>query len=130
MEISSARLIWLISSATRCATGAREVTHGQEALAARPAVTEARPAVTEARPAVTEAWLAAAVAGTASSAASAAARTSRPFLHFDKVWQTRATMITLSSGSDVSPVVDHVTQQELTHGSPDRKRRPGLFRAF
>src|SRR3954452_10394946 len=41
MEISSVRLIWAISWATRWATGAREVTHGHEALAARLAATEA-----------------------------------------------------------------------------------------
>jgi hypothetical protein len=34
MVISSARVIWLISWATRCETGARDVTHGQVALAA------------------------------------------------------------------------------------------------
>ena len=66
MVILSARLIWLISWATRWAMGAREVTHGHEVLAA------AR---------VAEAWLAAAVAGTASSPASAAAASSRPFLY-------------------------------------------------
>jgi hypothetical protein len=64
MEISSARLIRAINWATRCATGAREVTHGQEALAARGAAAEA--------------WLTAAVAGTANKAASAAAVTTRP----------------------------------------------------
>jgi hypothetical protein len=75
MVILSARLIWLISWATRCAMGAWEVTHGQEVLAV-------------ARFVLTEAWLAAAVAGTASSAASAAARTSRDLRHLDRNWQT------------------------------------------
>ena len=69
MVISSARLIWLISCATRCATGALEVTHGHEVPAAAW---------------VTEAWLVAAMTGTASSAASAAAASSRPFLY---LWQ-------------------------------------------
>src|SRR5258705_366934 len=36
MVILSARLIWLISWATRCAMGALEVTHGQDVLAAAP----------------------------------------------------------------------------------------------
>jgi hypothetical protein len=34
MLISSSRVIWPISWATRCETGARDVTHGQVALAA------------------------------------------------------------------------------------------------
>jgi glycosyltransferase involved in cell wall biosynthesis len=34
MVISSARVIWLISWATRCETGACEVTHGHEAASA------------------------------------------------------------------------------------------------
>ena len=66
--ILSARLIWLISWATRWAMGAREVTHGQAVLAV-------------ARFAFSEAWLAAAVAGTASSPASTAAASNRPFLY-------------------------------------------------
>ena len=66
MVILSARVIWLISCATRCEMGAVEVTHGHEVLAAAW---------------VAEAWLAAAVAGTASSPASTAAASSRPFLY-------------------------------------------------
>ena len=70
MVILSARLIWLISWATRCAMGAWEVTHGQEVLAAA----RLAPAAYS-RPG----WRAA-VAGTASSAASAAA--GRPAVPF------------------------------------------------
>jgi hypothetical protein len=87
MVISSARLIWLISWATRCETGARDVTHGQVALAAG------------------EAWLpvaaAAAVAGTASSTTATPAVSKRDFL--DKTRQTRVLSITLSSGSGLIP---------------------------
>jgi hypothetical protein len=85
MVISSARLIWLISWATRCETGARDVTHGQVVLAAE----------------FTEAGLAAAVAGTASSAVTAPAVSSRDFL--DKTRQARVLSITLSSGSGLIP---------------------------
>jgi hypothetical protein len=86
MVISSARLIWLISWATRCEMGARDVTHGHEALAA------------EVSEALAEAWPAAAVASTASSAATTPAVSNRVFL--DKTRQARALPITLSSGSD------------------------------
>ena len=87
MLISSARLIWLISWATRCEMGACDVTHGHEAPAA------------EVSEALAEAWLAAAVAGTASTAAATTpAVSNRAFL--DKTRQARALSITLSSGSD------------------------------
>ena len=72
MLISSARLIWLISWATRCETGACDVTHGHEAASADVSA---------------EAWLAAAVAGTASSTTAAQAVSSRDFL--DKTRQAR-----------------------------------------
>ena len=88
MLISSARLIWLISWATRCEMGACDVTHGHEALAAE----------------LTEAGLAAAaaaVAGTASSAVTTPAVSNRAFL--DKTRQARALLITLSSGSGLIP---------------------------
>jgi ADP-ribosylglycohydrolase len=86
MLISSARLIWLISWATRCETGACEVTHGHEAASAGAAA---------------EAWLAAAVAGTASSTTAAQAASSRDFL--DKTRQARVLSITLSSSSGLIP---------------------------
>jgi hypothetical protein len=87
MVILSARLIWLISWATRCEMGACDVTHGQEAPAA------------EVSEALAEAWLAAAVAGTASTAAATTpAVSSRAFL--DKTRQARVLSITLPSGSD------------------------------
>src|SRR6478609_7510726 len=94
MVISSARVIWLISWATRCETGACEVTHGHEAASAD--VSEA--AFTA------EAWLAAAVAGTASSTTARLAVSRRDFL--DKTRQTRALSITLSSGCVTNPLMD------------------------
>src|SRR5258705_9000770 len=89
MLISSARLIWPISWATRCEMGACDVTHGHEAPAA------------EVNEALAEAWPAAAVAGTASSATATPAVSNRAFL--DKTRQTRALSITLSSGFGLIP---------------------------
>jgi hypothetical protein len=86
MLISSARLIWLISWATRCETGACDVTHGHEAASADVGA---------------ETWLAAAVAGTASSTTATTAVSSRDFL--DKTRQARVLSITLSSGSGLIP---------------------------
>ena len=86
MVISSVRLIWLISWATRCETGARDVTHGHDAASAGAAA---------------EAWLAAAVAGTPSSTTATPAVSSRDFL--DKTRQARVLSITLSSGSGLIP---------------------------
>src|ERR1700759_2995842 len=58
MVISSARVIWLISWATRCETGACEVTQGHEAASA-----DVSAAALTAEP-----WLAAAVGGAAAAA--------------------------------------------------------------
>src|SRR5689334_416263 len=90
MLISSSRLIWPISWATRCEMGACDVTHGHDAPAATAALTEA--------------WLAAAVAGTARSTTATQAVSSRDFL--DKTRQVRELSITLSSGSGLIPLMD------------------------